>query len=399
MTGVGVVGAGIVGLAVARAVTLATGEPVTVLEKEATVAAHQTGRNSGVVHAGLYYAPGSLKARLCRRGVGLLRDYCAQHAIAYSALGKVVVATDQAELPGLAAIEERARVNGVPDLRRLDPAALREIEPHVAGVAALHSPQTAVVDFAEVAAALADDVRQAGGQVRLGEEVVGIDPVAGGVRVRTSGGEHRFDRLVVCGGLWSDRLARMAGGPPEPAIVPFRGEYHDLVPAARHLVRGLVYPVPDPRYPFLGGHFTRGIHGDVHVGPNAVLALARAGYRWRDVDRRDVAEMLRWPGLRHLARQHWRTGISETAGSLVRPLLWRRARRFVPELRLRDLRSAPAGVRAQAVRADGALVDDFVVDALGPVTVVRNAPSPAATASLAIAEHLLPAVLGRPARQ
>lgn len=392
----GVVGAGIVGLAVARAISLATGAAVTVFEKEHEVAVHQTGRNSGVVHAGLYYAPGSLKARLCRRGVTLLREYCGERGVAYEALGKVVVATEPEELSRFEAVAERAIANGVPGLRRLGPSALRDLEPHVVGLAALHSPETAVVDYAAVARALAQDVRAAGGEVRLGEEVVGVDRTGSGrLLVRTSTGAHELDRLVVCAGLWSDQVARMVGGPPGPAIVPFRGEYFDLAPERRHLVRGLVYPVPDPRYPFLGVHFTRGVHGGVHVGPNAVMALARDGYRWRDLDFGDTAAMLRWPGMRPLARRHWRMGVKEMTGSVLKPLTWRRARRFIPELRLGDLRPAPAGVRAQALRENGELVDDFAIDELEGITIVRNAPSPAATSSLAIAEHLLPVVLKR----
>ncbi|REE98789.1 L-2-hydroxyglutarate oxidase [Thermomonospora umbrina] len=388
MTGigrVGVVGAGILGLAVARRLA-AAGAEVTVLDKEDRVAAHQTGHNSGVAHAGLYYAPGSLKATLCRRGVGLLKEYCAERGLPYEECGKVVVARHEGEVPALREIERRATANGVPGLRWLDAAGLREVEPHAAGVAALHSPHTAIVDFPAVARAYADDVVDAGGTVRLGYETTRIRAAGGEVVVNE---ELVFDRLVVCAGLHSDRVARLAGDSPAPAIVPFRGEYHRLVPERTGLVRGLIYPVPDPRYPFLGVHFTRRVDGGVDVGPNAVLASAREGYRRRDVRAGDLWETLRGPGFRRLARRHWRTGVREMYGSAFRHAFAAEARSFVPELKTSDLVPAPAGVRAQAVDPDGSLVDDFRIGRLGPITTVRNAPSPAATSSLAIAEHVV----------
>ncbi|MFC4050635.1 L-2-hydroxyglutarate oxidase [Actinomadura syzygii] len=387
---VGVVGAGILGLAVAR--RLAETRPdatVTVLDKEDRVAAHQTGRNSGVAHAGLYYAPGSLKATLCRRGVGLLKEYCEDRNLPYEECGKVVVARDAAELAALDEIERRALANGVPGLRRLTGAGLREIEPHAAGIAALHSPTTAIVDFPAVARAFARDVADGGGEVRLGFEVVRLGRAGDRVTVASPGAELVFDRLVVCAGLQSDRVARLAGDARAPAIVPFRGEYYRLAPSRTDLVRGLIYPVPDPRYPFLGVHFTRRVDGGVDVGPNAVLALAREGYRWRDVRPADVWETLRWPGFRRLAREHWRTGARELYGSAVKRAFVAQARGFVPELTAADVVPAPAGVRAQAVDADGSLVDDFRLGRVGPVTTVRNAPSPAATSALAIAEHVV----------
>ncbi|MFD0683046.1 L-2-hydroxyglutarate oxidase [Actinomadura fibrosa] len=388
-TRIGVVGAGILGLAIAR--RLAETRPdaaVTVLEKEDRVAAHQTGHNSGVAHAGLYYAPGSLKATLCRRGIGLLKEYCADRGLPYEECGKVVVARDASELGPLAEIERRATANGVPGLRRLDAGGLREIEPHAAGVAALHSPTTAIVDFPAVARAFAADVRDGGGEVRLGFEVVRLGRAGDRVRVASPEEELVFDRLVVCAGLQSDRVARLAGDAPAPAIIPFRGEYYRLVPERTDLVRGLIYPVPDPRYPFLGVHFTRRVDGGVDVGPNAVLALAREGYRWRDVRPADLWETLRWPGFRHMARRHWRTGVKELYGSAVRRAYVAEARAFVPDLRVDDVVPAPAGVRAQAVDPDGSLVDDFRIGRVGPVVTVRNAPSPAATSSLAIAEYV-----------
>lgn len=398
---VGVVGAGILGLAVARRVTqLLPGAEVTVLDKEDRVAAHQTGRNSGVVHAGLYYPPGSLKATLCRRGTTLLRAFCEQHALPYEECGKLVVAVDDSERPALEQIRQRSVANAVPGLRELDAAGLREIEPHAAGVAALHSPHTAITDFVAVSRALAREVEDAGGRVLLGRAVTGVDRSAGragevavttrrtGLSRAADGERFTFDRLVVCAGLQSDVVARWAGDDAGPAIVPFRGEYWTLRPERTSLVNGLIYPVPDPAYPFLGVHFTRRVDGRVDVGPNAVLALAREGYRRRDLAPGDLRATLAWPGFHALARRHWRTGAAELAGSASRTLFMRRAQRYVPEVSAADVVPAPAGVRAQAVDRDGSLVDDFRISELGPVLAVRNAPSPAATSSLAIAEHV-----------
>ncbi|WP_150254735.1 L-2-hydroxyglutarate oxidase [Nocardiopsis deserti] len=391
---IGVIGAGIVGLALARRLTLhRPGTRVTVLEKEDRVAAHQTGHNSGVVHAGLYYRPGSLKATLCRRGVGLLRDYCAEYGLPYQEVGKVLVAADADDEARLDDVERRARQNGVPGVTRLGPEGLRAIEPHAAGVAALHSPTTAVTDFVAVAEQFADDVRRSGGRVLLNTPVLDLRQEHDGVRVLTGDprGErtiHRFDRLVVCGGLHSDRLARMAGAAEDPRVVPFRGQYHELVPERRHLVNGLLYPVPDPRYPFLGVHLTRHVHGEVMAGPNAILATALEGYRARDVRTRELARTLSWPGFWRLARRHWTVGARETLVSASRAAFAAQARRLLPELAAADLRPAPSGVRAQALARDGSLLDDFHVDTHGRVVCVRNAPSPAATSSLAIAEFL-----------
>ncbi|MEV5559770.1 L-2-hydroxyglutarate oxidase [Nonomuraea wenchangensis] len=383
---IGIVGAGIVGLAVARELAATRGAEVTVLEKEDGVAAHQTGHNSGVVHAGIYYPPGSLKARLCREGVALLKDYCAAHGLPYEEVGKLVVASTHAERAGLAALAERARANGVPGIAELDALGLREVEPHAVGVGAVHSPHTAICDFPAVARRLARDVEELGGSVRLAHPVRGVRERAGGVQVLAAGRIFTFDRLVVCGGLGTDAVAAMAGRPGEVRIVPFRGEYYALQGAAKELVRGLIYPVPDPRYPFLGVHLTRTVGGEVLVGPNAVLALAYEGYNWRKFG--NIRQILGWPGTLRLARQHWRTGIKEVRGSLAKGAFVRAARRYVPELNAPDLVRAPGGVRAQAVARDGRLVDDFVVDVHGNVVLVRNAPSPAATSSLAIAKHV-----------
>ena len=406
-TRVGVVGAGIIGLAVARRLAQVEAEAeLTILDKEDRVGAHQTSHNSGVAHAGVYYVPGSLKATLCRRGIELLKAYCAERQIRYDECGKLIVARDAQELTRLDELERRATANGVPGLRRLSAPEMRTIEPHVHGVAALHSPHTAIVDFPAVAQSFADEIAAGGGRLRLGFEVSGIRRSGKEILVTSrSGSEVAFDRLIVCGGLQSDRLARMVGESPAPWIIPFRGEYHRLVPNRRDLVRGLIYPVPDPAYPFLGVHFTRRVDGGVDIGPNAVLAFAREGYRRRDFSPTDLWGTLSAIGFRRLARKHWRMGVQELRGSLSKRAFLAEARTFIPELSVEDVEPAPAGVRAQAVDEDGSLVDDFRIAEVGGIVVVRNAPSPAATSSLAIAEHIVgrtrasseaPAVKGGP---
>jgi len=389
----GIIGGGIVGIAIARALALRGVDHVTVLEKERRLATHQTGRNSGVVHAGLYYQPGSLKAALCTAGRVRLREFCEEKGLPYRELGKLVVAVDEAELAALSEIERRARANGVPDLERIDDAArLREIEPHAAGVAAVHSPHTAAVDYSAITEAMAQDVRTAGGAILLEHEVSAIRVEGDLVRVETPVSMHEFDALIACAGLQSDVVARLVGADPSPRILPFRGEYWELAPERSALVRGMIYPVPDPRFPFLGVHFTRGVYDRVHIGPNAVPALAREGYGWRTVSARDTWESLRWPGAAPLWRKHWRMGVDEVSASLLKRRYFAKARRFVPELRIHDLATrTAAGVRAQAWGRDGTLLDDFAVDRVGPVTVLRNAPSPAATSSLAIADYVLSA--------
>ncbi|MFL5817305.1 MAG: L-2-hydroxyglutarate oxidase [Conexibacter sp.] len=390
-----VVGGGILGLATAR--LIAREQPtaaVTLLEKEPQLALHQTARNSGVVHAGIYYASGSLKARLCRRGIGLLRDFCAEHGIPYEACGKLVVALDEIELPRLARLEERAHANGVPGLRHLDATELRTVEPHAAGIAALHSPETAITDFRAVALALARELTDRGGTIQTDTEVVRVHTTATltsspTARVELADGtEVAADRVVVCAGLHADRLARRSGEDAAPRIVPFRGEYWALRPERRSLVRGLIYPVPDPALPFLGVHLTKTVDGRVLIGPNAVLALAREGYRLGAVDGRDLAETLAWRGTWRLMRRHWRAGIDETRRSLSKRAFVSEARRYVPELRPGDAVRATSGVRAQAVDRDGTMVDDFRIGGDARVVWVRNAPSPAATSSLAIAEEI-----------
>jgi (S)-2-hydroxyglutarate dehydrogenase len=385
-----VVGAGIVGLAVARELALRyEGVAVTVLDKEPRVAAHQSGHNSGVVHAGLYYAPGSLKAELCRRGGSLLRAYCAEHSLPYRELGKLVVASDETELSGLASIEQRAHANGVPDLRRVGRSEMADIEPNVRGVAGLHSPHTASVDYVAICESLAADLRHAGGTVMLGTKVLGASDRREGVVVRHTQGDIRADALIVCAGLTGDFLATRLGLPDDMRVVPFRGEYYELTDKAAGMVRGMIYPVPDPRYPFLGVHLTRGVDDHVHVGPNAVMATALEGYRRRDVKARDVAHLAGWPGTWRLARTHWRNGMSELAGSVSTRRYLKQVRRYVPAIERDDLRRSTAGVRAQQVARSGALIDDFAIRTTERVWAVRNAPSPAATSSLAIAEHVV----------
>jgi L-2-hydroxyglutarate oxidase LhgO len=363
---IGVIGAGIVGLAVARRLAqLQPDAQITVVDKETDVAVHQTGHNSGVVHAGLYYAPGSLKAQLCTRGRGLLQEFCAEHGIAYDECGKLVIARTDEELPALREIERRATANGVPGLRSLSGAELTEIEPAAVGAAALHSPHTAIVDYVAIARAMAEQLQAKGHVVRLGFEVTQLRrELGGGVVVCSAEEAFAVDRLVVCAGLQSDRVARLAGDEKGPAIVPFRGEYYRLVPEREHLVRGLIYPVPDPRYPFLG-----------RVRPGEFLATVG------------------WPGMRPLARQHWRMGVREFRGSLSKKAFMAAAREYVPEVTADDVVKAAAGVRAQAVDRDGTLVDDFRIHEVGPVVAVRNAPSPAATSALAIGEHVADQVL------
>lgn len=393
MSHVLVVGSGIVGLAVAARLA-ARGDQVTVLEKEDGLALHQTGRNSGVVHSGLYYPPGSLKATMAAAGTRSLTAYARERGVPVEICGKLVVATSERELPGLEKLADRAVANGVP-ARRLTPAEAREYEPHVRAVGALRVESTGIVDYPGVCRALAADVEAAGGTVVLGEEVLAARTVPdrpgarGRVEVRTDKADREVDALVVCAGLHADRIARACGLEPEARIVPFRGEYFELTPEAGEQVRGLIYPVPDPRFPFLGVHLTRGIEGHVHAGPNAVLALAREGYTWRDVSPGDMADALGWPGLWRLAARNLVPGAAEVGRSLSTHAFARSLSRLVPGITAGDLVPAPAGVRAQALRRDGGLVDDFLVQTTARQVHVLNAPSPAATASLEIARHIV----------
>ncbi len=369
-----VVGGGILGLAVARELMRRRPDAsVVVLEREDAVAQHQTGHNSGVVHAGIYYAPGSLKARLCVEGARDLYAYCEEHGIPFERRGKLIVARDDGELARLDELERRGRENRVPGLRRLDADGLREIEPHARGVAALHSPETGVLDFAEVARALAADLRAAGGRVETGCEVARIEPRDRRLRLVHSRGEVRARFAVFCAGLWADRLAVSAGADPDPRIVPFRGAYLRLRPERADLVRGLIYPVPDPRLPFLGVHLSRHIDGHVSLGPSALLAPTRLGHS------------LAWPGTWRMARRWWRTGVSELTHAVSSRRFAREAADYVPELEAGDFSRWYSGTRAQALARDGGLVDDFVLSETERALHVRNAPSPAATSSLALA--------------
>jgi 2-hydroxyglutarate dehydrogenase len=384
-----VVGAGILGLAVARELTTRdAGLKVAVIEKELEVGFHQTGHSSGVVHAGIYYAPGSLKARLCTAGARELYEYCERNGIAHERCGKVIVATTADELPALGELERRGRANGVPGLRRLDAGELEEIEPHARGVAALHSPHTGIADFRAVAEALASDLREAGGTVATACEVRTLTERTRGVVVHHAHGVTHASLAVVCAGAWADRLAVAAGAPSDPRIVPFRGAYLRLKPHRRHLVNGLIYPVPDPELPFLGVHLTRHHTGEVLIGPTALLAPARDAYSLRTARRRDIGEALRWPGTWRMARRFWRTGVAELGYAASRARIVRAAARFVPELEPGDVMDGPSGVRAQALARDGRLLDDFVFSRTGRTLHVRNAPSPAATSSLAIAREV-----------
>lgn len=393
-TSIGIIGGGILGLATARELLNRRPElQVTVLEKEPELAQHQTGRNSGVVHTGIYYTPGSMKARLCTRGRLMLKDYCADRGLPYEECGKLVIATDPTEEVRLRAIHDRAVANRVPGIRLLGPAEINELEPNAVGSLALHCPGAAMVDFGAIARAYARDVQEAGGQILTSRPVTGIDRNGDMVSVSTADDRERFDRLVVCAGLQSDLVAEMSGDDADPRIIPFRGDYFALRPERTQLVRGLIYPVPDPRYPFLGIHLTRTIDGGVLVGPNAILAFAREGYKLSQVRFRELGQTLAWRGFRVMAAKHWRTGAVEMYRAVSKRAFVRQVRRYVPAIGASDVVKARSGIRAQAVAIDGTLVDDFRITQIGPVTNVRNAPSPAATSSLAIAEEIVDWVL------
>ncbi len=384
-----IVGGGIVGLAVARELIARNPKAsVCVLERETELGTHQTGHNSGVIHAGVYYLPGSLKARLCVEGARELYDYCEQRGIATERCGKVILATDASELDRLAELERRGRANGVPGLRRIDSAGIEELEPHARGVAGLYSPDTGIADFAAVAHAYAADIREGGGTVATGCDVDAVRVDGRSLRLSHSHGGTEAGNAVFCAGAWADRLAVAAGADPDPRIVPFRGAYLRLAPERRHLVRSLIYPVPDPSLPFLGVHLTKHIGGDVLVGPTALMAGARDAYRLSTVRRRDLGDTLIWPGTWKMLARWWRTGVTELRHAALRSAFVRAAARYVPELEVADVEPAFAGVRAQALGRDGKLVDDFVFSHTERALHVRNAPSPAATSSLAIARHV-----------
>lgn len=386
MNDIAVIGGGIVGLAAARELLARRpGARLVVLEKEQALGRHQTGHNSGVIHSGLYYAPGSLKAKACVAGAASLVHYCDERGIPYERCGKVIVALEESELGRLEELYRRGTENGVPGLEMIGPERLREIEPHVTGVRALWSPNTGIIDFSRVAAAYAEDVRAAGGEIRTGHEVKGIERAGAATRITTTGGDIEARTVVACAGLYADRVAELSGASSTPRIVPFRGDYYVLRRSRRRLVRNLIYPVPDPAFPFLGVHFTRRMDGAVWLGPNAVLAFAREGYKLTDVNPRDLWQALSFSGFRRLATKYWKTGLAEMVRDVSKRSFLRSLQAYVPELEPADLRPGPSGVRAQALAADGTLVDDFVVDRAEGVLHVRNAPSPAATSSLAIA--------------
>jgi L-2-hydroxyglutarate oxidase len=388
---IAVVGAGIVGLAVARELLHRYPDrSVVVLDRETAVGAHQTGHNSGVIHSGVYYRPGSLKARLCVEGAARMYEYCRQHDIPYERCGKLIVALDDRELPGLDQLEQRGRANGVPGIRRLDAAGIRKIEPACRGKAALHCPSTGIVDYGRVCRALEAELRAGGVAFRLGCRVDRLTAGASAVIVATGAGQLTARFVVTCAGLWSDRVAVASGASPDPRIVPFRGAYLTLNNTPRPVVNTLVYPVPDPTLPFLGVHVTKAIDGGVTLGPTALLVGARDAYQLSRVRARDVAEIATWPGVWRMARTYWRTGITEALMAANKRRLVRAAARYVPAVETIGVTgTSSAGVRAQAVGRDGSLVDDFVISATPGAVHVRNAPSPAATSSLALAAELV----------
>jgi L-2-hydroxyglutarate oxidase len=387
---VAVVGGGIVGFA--TAFRLARAHPelrILLLEKEPEPACHQTGHNSGVIHSGLYYKPGSAKARTCVAGGDLMKAFCREHGIAFDICGKVVVATEERELPALEELHRRGLANGVPGISMVGPDRLRDIEPHATGIRALHVPQAGIIDYVEVTRRLRDLFLEAGGEACMGAKVVAVRHDASGLLLETTKGPVQTRFMVACAGLHSDRVARMEGGRPDAKIVPFRGEYYEVVPGRCFLVKGLIYPVPDARFPFLGVHFTRMVHGGVEAGPNAVLAFRREGYRKSDFNLRDLAEVLSYGGFWRMAARYWRTGFGEIVRSFSKAAFVSALQKLVPEIRSEDVEPAGAGVRAQALAPDGKLVDDFLIVERPRALHVCNAPSPAATASLAIAGEIV----------
>lgn len=383
---IAIVGGGIVGLAVARELLARRpGAKLRVLEGEDRIGRHQTGRSSGVIHSGIYYEPGSLKARLCVEGARELYAYCDEREIPYRKTGKLVIAADETELARLEKLERRGRANGIPDLRRLGGEEIAAIEPHARGLAALHSPHTGVADFVAVASSYGADVAAAGGAVHFDTRVRGVKTRPGGVAIEHSRGTTLAASAVCCAGLWSDRLAIACGAPADPRIVPFRGGYLRLPPAAARLIRGNVYPVPEPGLPFLGAHLTRTVDGEVLIGPTALMAPARDAYELHRARARDIGETLAWPGTYRLLRRHWRAALKEGRTAISRRAYVAEAAKLVPQLRGVETTAAPAGIRAQALGRDGRLVDDFVVHRTERAIHVRNAPSPAATSSLALA--------------
>ena len=400
---VAIIGGGIVGLATAMALLRERDISIVVLEAENMLGSHQTGHNSGVIHSGLYYKPGSLKAKLCVEGSRALYEFCQQHNVAHERCGKIVVATRPEELAALDELEKRGNANGLEGVKRLSGEDLTRYEPHVRGIAGLHVPDTGIVNYRHVAGAYADVIRERGGEVRTNANVSTIHVRSDGITLQTLAGEIRAQGLINCGGLHSDRIAIQCGIDPGVQIIPFRGEYYHLAEPRQHLVRNLIYPVPDPRFPFLGVHFTRMIGGGIEAGPNAVLAMARHGYSKTSFNPADAIRIATYGGFWKMAKQHWKTGFGEFHRSMSKRAFLRALRRLLPELQLGDLQSGNAGVRAQAVDANGKLVDDFRIATAPRMVHVLNAPSPAATASIAIGRHIAQLAvdslnLGPPAR-
>jgi len=390
-----IVGGGIVGLATAYQLLLTRpGTKLRLLEKESQLAMHQTGHNSGVIHSGIYYKPGSLRAINCRAGKQLLEEFCTAEGIPFERCGKVIVATSETELPALEKILDRGQANGV-DCRLIGPEELAEREPHCAGMAAIAVPEAGIVDYTQVSLRLAERIREMGGEIECDVRLTGARQEPRQNVLLTSQGDRQAQLVVTCAGLQSDRVARLCGWKPKARIIPFRGEYFELKPKSHHLCRNLIYPVPDPRFPFLGVHFTRMITGGVECGPNAVLALAREGYRKTNVNFRDLFDALSFPGFRQLGLKHWAMGAGEMWRSLSKAAFTKALQKLIPEIRSDDLVAAPAGIRAQAVSPDGSLVDDFLIEADDRWVHVLNAPSPAATASLQIGKTILETVLPR----
>jgi L-2-hydroxyglutarate oxidase len=383
-----IVGGGIIGLATAMALKSGSGTSLTVLEAEDRLAQHQTGHNSGVIHSGLYYRPGSLKARNCVVGRKAMYRFCQEHGIAHEQCGKVVVATDPRELPALDELERRGRANGLEGLRRLGPEEIREHEPHTSGIAGLLVPETGIADYKQVAQVYAEIIRKEGGEIQTKAHVHGCRRYTDELVLETSRGAVQCRSLVNCGGLHADDVARICGVDPQLQIIPFRGEYYEIVPERQFLVKNLIYPVPDPRFPFLGVHFTRMIHGGVEAGPNAVLAFKREGYSWEDFSPKDTLRMIAYPGFWKMVSKHWKTGVGEMYRSLSQEAFVKALQKLVPELRMQDVRRAGSGVRAQAVAPDGALLDDFCIVESERMVHVLNAPSPGATASISIGKAI-----------
>lgn len=386
---VAIVGAGIVGLATARALShLAPHLRLVVLEKENAVARHQTGHNSGVIHSGIYYRPGSLKAKLCVDGARQMVEFCKEHGIPFSRVGKVIIATRPEELPRLDNLYERAIANGVPGVEKIDQARLDELEPHAAGLCAIYSPNTAIVDYTRVAQAMAGELLECEADIQTSARVTAIRQDNREMVIETTQRAIQTRSLINCAGLYSDHIARLSGASPKVRIIPFRGEYYFVKPASHYLVRGLIYPLVDPQLPFLGVHFTRTIHGEVEAGPNAVFALAREGYGWRRVNNSELVSALSFAGFWKMARHYWRMGLFEFYRSLNKSAFVRSLQTLVPEISESDLERGGSGVRAQAVDRNGALVDDFAFLETPNALHVLNAPSPAATASLAIGQYI-----------